>query len=61
MLQFSLSHLFFFSFERMLSSKSITMILLKSWYVQTIQRAEETLIHCTTPYQLGLRLEVILK
>ena len=45
----------------MLSSKSITMILLKSWCVQTIQRAEETLIHCTTPYQLGLRLEIILK
>ena len=46
---------------RMLSSKSITMILLKSWCVQTIQRTEETLIHCTTPYQLGLRLDVILK
>ena len=36
------------------------MILLKSWCVQTIQRVEETLIHCTTPYQLGLRLDVIL-
>ena len=37
------------------------MILLKSWSVQTIQRAEETLIHCTTPYQLGLRSVVISK
>ena len=45
----------------MLSSRSITMILLKYWCVQTIQRAEKTLIHCTTPYQLGQRLEVILK
>ena len=53
--------LVFFSFVRTLSSKSITMILLKCWCVQTIQQAEETLIHCTTPYQLGLRLEVILK
>ena len=57
---FAFSLVFLFVFLRMLSSKSITMILQKSWCVQTIQRAEETLTHCTTQYQLGLRLEVIL-
>ena len=51
----------FVTLLRMLSSQSITMILLKCWCVQTIQRVEETLIHCTTPYQLGLRFEVISK
>ena len=45
----------------MLSSKSIIMIRLKFWCVQTIQPVEETLIHCTTPYQLGLRSVVISK
>ena len=51
----------FVTLLRMLSSKSITMILLQCWCVQTIQRVEETLIYCTTPYQLGLRFEVISK
>ena len=37
------------------------MIRLKFWCVQTIQPVEETLIHCTTPYQLGLRSVVISK